>query len=115
MAGTQRFLIVEDDADGEFLLERALLRRFRKASIQIYRDGDEAIAAAQSGSWAGFVVHRALDVDGIEMVRRLRAAAPDVRVVLVSGRDQSAAAKQAGAIFSQFNDWQGLAAVFDQS
>ena len=109
----ERFLVVEDDDDGELLLERALLRRFQEATVLIFRDGDEAVAAAKVGPWTGFLIHRALDVDGIEMVRRLRAVAPDVRSVLVSGRDQKTAARDAGAQFVSFTDWQSLTQAFE--
>ena len=113
MARSDRFLVVEDDSDGEFLSERAVLRKFKDASVHIVRDAEEALTATSQGEWTGFIVHRALDVDGIEMVRRLRAAAPAVTIVMVSGRDQRAAATTAGAThFLPFNRWQRLADLF---
>jgi DNA-binding response OmpR family regulator len=116
MAGRERFLVVEDDADGEFILERALLRRFREASVQIFRDTDDAVNAAGMGEWRGFVVHRALDLNGIEVVRRLQRAAPGVRIIMVSGRDQESAALAAGAThFLAFGEWQRLGGLFDDT
>lgn len=116
MSAKERFLVIEDDADGEFLIERALLRRFQQASVEIFRDSDEAVGAAKTGDWTGFVVHRALDANGIDMVRRLRAANSRVPIVMVSGRDQSVAATAAGAShFVPYREWQQIANVFEST
>lgn len=109
--------MVEDDADGEFLIGHALKRRFPGAAVRACRDADDAVSVARSRSdWLGFVVHRALDLDGIGIVRRLRAINERAIVVMVSGRDQRAAALAAGAShFIRYNDWSGLGALFDSS
>jgi len=114
MVGTERFLIVEDDADGEFLLQRALRRRFPEAVVHIVHDADEAVNSAKEGEWTGVVIHRALDVDGIEVVQRVRTAAPAARIVMVSARDQKTAALAAGATeFVSFSAWQPLSKLFE--
>ncbi|HVU32899.1 MAG TPA: response regulator [Opitutaceae bacterium] len=114
MSGEMRFLIVEDDEDGGFLIERALRRKFAGAEIQMVRDGDAARAAAATGTWRGFIVHRSLDVDGLEVVRRLRAINRTIPIVFISGRDQSTTAVAAGATqFVRYSDWQTLGVVFE--
>lgn len=111
-----RFLVVEDDPDGEFLIERALIKRFPKASVQIFGDADDALKAAKAGEWTGIVVHRALDVDGVEVVRRLRRLSETWPIVMVSGRDQESEAAAAGATrFMRYMDWQHVAESFPQN
>jgi DNA-binding response OmpR family regulator len=113
MASNMQFLVVEDDADGEFLLGRSLLRRYPRANVCVFPDANEALAAAKSQTWTGFIVHRALDLDGIEMIKRLRSSDRAVPIVMVSGRDQRAAALAAGAnAFLHYAEWPRLASCF---
>jgi DNA-binding response OmpR family regulator len=107
-------MIVEDDEDGGFLIERAITKRFPGAEIRTFSDGDAAAAAAADGPWRGFIVHRSLDVDGIGIVKRLHFLNPHVPIVMISGRDQAAAALAAGAThFVRYADWQTLGTIFE--
>jgi DNA-binding response OmpR family regulator len=108
-----RFLVFEDDPDGQFLIRRVLLREFPEAEICVFHDASVAFAAAQTGSWAGCIVHRALDLDALEIIRRLRREHPALTIVAMSGAVDGGEARAAGAShFSGYDGWRQLAACF---
>jgi CheY-like chemotaxis protein len=88
MASRYRILVAEDDE--EFLEVIALLLeqddRFTVAGKA--RDGHAAVALAEDVSPDAVVMDIEMPVlDGVEATKRLRAAAPDLPIVAVSGHD----------------------------
>ncbi|RMF22351.1 MAG: sigma-54-dependent Fis family transcriptional regulator [Deltaproteobacteria bacterium] len=92
--GRARVLIVDDDADVR-LSERACLRRFA-AEVEEVAAGKEAIALASGGRFDLVLLDLGLpDLDGIEVLRRIKSQAQQTAVVVVSGRDSIEAAVEA--------------------
>jgi CheY-like chemotaxis protein len=88
VAGPFRILVAEDDES--FLEAIALLLeqddRFVVAGRA--RNGREAVALAEAAAPDAVVMDIEMPVlDGVEAARRLRAAAPDLPIVAVSGHD----------------------------
>lgn len=78
-------LIVEDDAKvAEFVSEG-----FRREghAVTLTRDGEEGLAAARNGDYAAAVMDIMLPkMDGLEIIRRLRAAGRKLPVIILSAR-----------------------------
>src|SRR5688572_2638819 len=106
MPGIQRFLIVDDNADSRFLLVKTLLRKFPKAVFLECHSGEAAIAVAIKENLAAIIGHRGYEQEGVNLIRRLRAASPDVPIIMVSGVDRSVEALAAGAdAFLLYDEW----------
>lgn len=113
MAEPRSFLIIEDDPDGDLLLQRPLLRKFPSAQIEICRDGDDALRVLQGRPWTGVIVHRALDASGPDMIKRIRQLDRMTKVLLVSGREPAGSAEAAGADhFVPYHEWQRVGDFF---
>ena len=91
-------LVTDDDLDKRLLLGRALAREFPHASIFECHSGKEALEYfARNPVDAIITNHNMQPVNGIELVKRLRAAGATLPIVMVSGHDEiEAAAKDAG-------------------
>ncbi len=112
MPSLTQFLVVDDNADSRFLLVKTLLRKFPQAVIRETQDATAALTVAGSDRPAAVVVHRAADVDGITLLRRLRDANPTVPIVMVSGIDRSQVAVAAGATtFLNYDAWLRIGSV----
>jgi DNA-binding NarL/FixJ family response regulator len=108
----RRFLVIDVNSDSRFLLVKTLLRKFPHSVIDECQDADAAIAAAGSAPLDAIVTHRSLDIDGITLVRLLRAANPTVPIVMVSGSDRSREAVEAGANrFLSYDEWLRIGTV----
>lgn len=116
MGATHRkFLVIDDHVDNRFLLTRTLQRKYPGAVVtecstlaaalaQVGRDGIDAV-----------VSHRAGELDGLELVRELRRAAPAMPIVMVSGLDRTRAALTAGATrFLNYDEWLRLGTVMEE-
>lgn len=100
------FLVVDDNADSRFLLVKTLLRKFPTAIIRECQECVDAVKIAQLDTLAAIVAHRAADLDGISLIRELRAANPKVIIVMVSGLDRTESAIRAGATcFLNYDEW----------
>ena len=100
------FLVVDDNADSRFLLVKTLQRKFPHAVIREAQESQHAVAIAMTEDIAAIVAHRAADLDGISMIRALRAANPHVIIVMVSGLDRTQSAIRAGATcFLNYDEW----------
>lgn len=106
MPNPHRFLVVDDNADSRFLLVKTLMRKFPRALLQECRSGEAALATANSDKLTAIVAHRGYEEAGLPLVRRLRDAAPQVPIVMVSGVDRSQEALAAGAdAFLHYDEW----------
>jgi CheY-like chemotaxis protein len=100
------FLVVDDNADSRFLLVKTMLRKFPTAVIHECQESGDAVRIAQSEPLAAIIAHRAADLDGISLIRELRAASPDVIILMVSGLDRTDKAIRAGATcFLNYDEW----------
>ncbi|HSS09147.1 MAG TPA: response regulator transcription factor [Acidimicrobiales bacterium] len=80
-------LVVEDDK----AIASALQRVFQAegATVSLASNGAEALAHVSGSSIDMVVLDLGLpDVDGLEICRRLRAARPDVEILILTARDQ---------------------------
>jgi len=75
-------------------------------------EAEQALALVRSRALDAVVTHRTFDVDGFELVRRLRAAAADLPIVMVSGLDREPGATQSGAnAFLLYDEWLRIGTV----
>lgn len=106
------FLVVDDNADSRFLLVKTLQRKFPDAVIREVQESDQAVAIATTEELAAIIAHRAADMDGISMIRALRAANADVIILMVSGLDRTESAIRAGATcFLNYDEWLRVGSV----
>jgi DNA-binding response OmpR family regulator len=101
------FLVVDDNADSRFLLAKTLARKFPDAIIRECQESEQALEiVAREPMLTAIVAHRAADIDGISLIRTLRAANPDVIILMVSGLDRTHTAIRAGATcFLNYDEW----------
>ncbi len=80
-----RVLLVDDEESFvEVLAERL---RSRGLEVTAVTSGRDAIAAAQDGTYDAVILDLAMPgLDGLETLRRLREAQPDLQVMILSGR-----------------------------
>lgn len=101
-----RFLIVDDHADSRFLLVKTLFRKFPTAVFHECASSEPAIEIAGREQLAAIVTHRAADLGGTPLVRRLRQANSHVPIIMVSSVDQREAALAEGATdFLHYDEW----------
>jgi len=80
-----RVLIVEDDPDISGLVVDALKRD--GAVVDAFAEGGDGLHAARSAPYDTIVVDRRLpDMDGVELVRRLRAEGNGVPILILTAR-----------------------------
>ena len=112
MPSSPKFLVVDDNTDSRFLLVKTLLRKFPKSVVQETQDAATASELAASDQVSAIVVHRAVDIDGVTLVRLIRDANPVVPIVMVSGIDRSKSAVEAGATaFLNYDAWLRIGSV----
>jgi CheY-like chemotaxis protein len=115
MPSPPNFLIVDDNADSRFLLVKTLLRKFPQAVLQETQDGESAVSLVRSDHLDAVVVHRAAEIDGISLVRRLRQTNANVPIVMVSGLDRTKEAIEAGAnTFLSYDAWLRIGTVVSE-
>lgn len=106
MAGSKKFLIVEDNPDGIALLVRTLRRKYPSAEILECVQAGDAVTRAATENWDVIIAHRSPEMDGVELARALRKVSPSVPILVVSGADRSANAAAAGAsAFLNYDSW----------
>lgn len=115
MPAAPNLLVIDFNAESRQLLVRTLRRKFPGAVIHEVEDADEAAAMARTSDLAAIVTHRTFEVEGIPLVRQLRAAAPRALIVMVSGIDRSAEALAAGATaFLSYDEWLRIGSVVEE-
>jgi DNA-binding NarL/FixJ family response regulator len=99
---SQRVLVVDDDPDYRLLVRLALAPETGFDVVAEAGDGTTAVAEAKTSRPDLVLLDCTLpDGDAFETLPGLRAAAPDARIVLVSGHDPSdlqSASRSAGAV-----------------
>jgi DNA-binding NtrC family response regulator len=94
-------MIVNEDADGRFLLERQLKRTFDHCTLIACASGNEALALVRSAHIDALVTaERAADQSGVELIahaRRRAVVCPILLVTLSDDVDVERAAYHAGA------------------
>jgi len=81
-----RILYAEDDPRDADLTRAALQARGREFALEVVHSGLHFMERARAGTWDLFLVdYRLADLDGLEVLRRLGAAAIDVPVVITTG------------------------------
>jgi DNA-binding NarL/FixJ family response regulator len=102
----RQFLIVEHNAEGQFLLSKTLKRKFPDAVLHASHDTDAALDILKNVKVDAIIVHRAADMDGVPLTKALREAMPKGLIVMVSGYDRSKEATAAGATrFLSYDEW----------
>jgi len=100
--GPQRVLIVDDDPDYRLLVRLALTPGGRFDVVAEAGDGGTAVAAAERSQPDIVLLDCTLPgVDAFDALPALRTAAPEARIVLVSGHDPAdlrLASRSAGAV-----------------
>jgi CheY-like chemotaxis protein len=111
----RRFLLVELNTQGFALMERTLSRRFPGAELHNFVDGREAAQRLSEGQFDAVIVHRAIAMEGVEVVRELRAINGQIPIVMMSSVNRAAAATEAGATtFLPYDAWLLLGTVLDE-
>lgn len=80
-----RFLIIDHNADGRFLLSKTLLRKFPQSIALECAHADTATTAAATEKLDLIVAHNTGDLTGCELIDTLRAANRDVPILAVTG------------------------------
>jgi hypothetical protein len=75
----------------------------------------KAIELARAIDLGAIIAHRTFEMEGAELVRRIREADPKVPLIMVSGIDRSAAARAAGATaFLHYDNWLLIGSVVEE-
>jgi len=81
---TPHILLIDDNCDG-LLVRRSLLEE-AGCTVQVARNGEEGLRLFQAAKFDLIVTDfRMPGIDGIEVIKRIRATQPDARVILLSG------------------------------
>ena len=106
MTSPPNFLIIDHNPDSRFLLVKTLLRKFPESGLNECADADTAVEILRREPIDAIVSHRTIEVDGITLIRTLRAIKPEVPIVMVSSVDRTTAALEAGASrFLNYDEW----------
>lgn len=112
MSTAPEFLVIDFHPESRFLLVKTLLRKYPGSKIHESEDADKAVEIVRAFDLIAVITHRTFEVSGIELVRQLRDADPDVPIIMVSGIDREDAALAAGAnAFLHYDEWLRIGAV----
>lgn len=115
MGEERTFLVIDYNVESRFLLVKTLRRKFPAATILEADDADHALNLVRSAAIDAIVTHRTFEVEGVELVSQLRAAAPGAMIVMVSGIERTDAAIAAGATtFLLYDEWLRIGSVVEQ-
>lgn len=108
------FVVIDYHAESRYLLVKTLRRKFPQAIVHESEDAEKAIEIARAVNLAAIITHRTFEMEGVELVRRLRDADPKVPIIMVSGIDRSSAALAAGAsAFLHYDEWLRIGSVVE--
>ena len=101
-----RFLVIDENPDGRFLLRRALSGTFPNAAVIECPSAETALRLLEAEPIAAILSHRTHEFDGAGLVRELRKINASVPIVMVSGFDREKVAQEAGATrFFNYDQW----------
>ncbi len=116
MAFLKKFLVIDDNADGRSLLARTLLRKFPQSLTIECAEAAAATRTASSEQLDAIVVHRAREMEGVDLIPLLRMINPDIPIIYVSGPDRSQAALAGGATSClSYDAWLRLGTVIAEA
>lgn len=105
-APSHRFLVIDENPDGRFLLSKTLLRAFPSAAVVECLSAETAFNELRTKEVAAIVLHRTVEFDGAGLVRELRKIDAVVPIIMVSGIDREKLAVEAGATrFFHYDQW----------
>jgi CheY-like chemotaxis protein len=82
--GTSKILLVDDNRDG-LLVRKSLLEELGY-SVEIAHNGEEGLKLFEAARFDVVVSdYKMPRMDGMELIRRIRAADPNARIILLSG------------------------------
>jgi CheY-like chemotaxis protein len=109
------FLIVDHHRDNRFLLTKTLLRKYPDAKIHEHEESQGALSVVMEGRLAAAVIHRADDMDGIFLIRRIREANAKLPILSISGFDRREQTLAAGAsAFLHYDAWLSIGRVVEE-
>ena len=111
-------LLVNDDEDGLYLLERAVKHEFPAAITIACRNGLEALGLLASQPVDAVVTdNRMPALSGIELARAIRAAKFQIPIVMLTGSDEKKReALTAGVdVFISGGDWSEIRQIIRQA
>ena len=115
MTSPPNFLIIDHNPDSRFLLVKTLLRKFPDSRLNECEDADAAVEILRREPIDAIVSHRTIEVDGITLIRTLRAIKPEVPIVMVSSVDRTTAALEAGASrFLNYDEWLRIGSLVEE-
>lgn len=115
MTTARKFLVIDDNPEGRFLLTKTLLRKFPLSLAVECSSAGTAVTAAGQEKPDAIIVHRSDETSGVDLVTLMRKVAPDVPIVLVSGFDRTQEALAAGANrFLNYDEWLRIGSVVEE-
>src|SRR5436190_905191 len=101
-----RFLVIDDNPDGRFLVSKTLLRKFPHAVVTECQTAEAAFRVLVAEPVSLIASHRTFEYDAVTLVRELRARNPTVPILMLSGIDRRELAAAAGAnAFLTYDEW----------
>ncbi len=102
-----RFLVIDDNPEGRFLVSKTLLRKFPSAELTECQTAETAFTILDRGDRVSLIVcHRTFELDGASLVRELRSRNATVPILMMSGINRTDAALAAGATaFLTYEEW----------
>ena len=83
----ERILVIDDDAVTLGVLPALLKSRLPDTTVDTAMDAETALSLVRSGHYQLiFIDVRMSSVDGLSLLRQLRATAPDTRVIIMTAR-----------------------------
>lgn len=110
-----KFLVVDDNSENRFFVTKTLLRKFPQAIVQEVQESVPAKLAASSEKLAAIIVHRAVDLEGVPLIKELRSIDANIPILMVSGRIECPEAFEAGAnAFLNYDAWLRIGTVVEE-
>lgn len=101
-----RFLVIDDNPDGRFLISKTLMRKFPNSVISECQTAEAAFRILNEERVSLIISHRTFEFDGVSLIRELRQVNPTVPIVMMSGIDRRELAMEAGAAdFLTYDEW----------
>ena len=107
-----KLLVCDCYEDNRWLVVRALRGAFPTADILESETEDETMQVLAMHKVAAIVVHRLAGLNHAETVNAIRVLRMAVPIVMISGSDRQAIAKESGATcFHHYDEWRSIPGV----